>query len=247
MNPSAPMAPPLISTTVKSAIPLPPSSHPLSQHLHTTTGSVDRTTTPQPTREPAIHEPAYKAHPELYPDRASFAASADPQAQSLFFHALPPEIRCIIYGYMWSSNGFQNGIHIDVRRPQDPSSSAAEGTYEPLSYPCLLEADDAFRDEAVNAEIDALWDDHEARGKLGEYKVARRFAHQPEVTASGLPYTFAELKNRRARGHLDCWFDYSRKSKAARERQLEAGESRDVAPTWQPLLPVLLTCKRLYV
>ncbi|CAI4218482.1 unnamed protein product [Parascedosporium putredinis] len=134
-----------------------------------------------------------------------------------------PEIRCIIYDYMWSSGGFQNGIHIDVRRPQGSSSSAAaEGTYEPLSYPCLLEADDAFRDEAVNAEIDALWDDHEAR------------ASSATEESSG-------------KGPLDCWFDYSRKSKAARERQLEAGESRDVSPTWQPLLPVLLTCKRLYL
>jgi len=205
---------------------------------------VNAQTTTDPRREPGVHVSMYDEAPHLYPNRSSIASTANPQRQSLFFSLLPPEVRRIIYACVWSTCGYQHGIHIDMR--SRPDRSNPKPVFDPLSYPCLQPIDEVFCDEALNAELDALWDEYEVMGKLQPIRIERRWGQEPGV-AWGLPVKFKELGARRARSHFECYVEHLDKSKAVREVKYREGRGREeVRPTWTPFVPVLLTCKKMY-
>lgn len=174
---------------------------------------------PPPARAPGAHLSLRSQAPHLYPDRASLAASADPQENSPFFAALPAEVRHLIYASMWRTGAHVHGIHVECDRWADRLASA----------PCVLGHEEMWGAAAgVNAELDVLF---AARGVDGTGRGG------VEVSREQL----GELAERVERTHGACDDDgVDGARNAARFRT-----GADPLVLWSPFLPVLLTCKRV--
>ncbi|SPO02534.1 uncharacterized protein DNG_05207 [Cephalotrichum gorgonifer] len=178
--------------------------------------------TPQSTptdlpREPGAHLSLRSQAPHLFPDRASLSSSAHPQRQSPLFAALPAEIRRLIYGFMWRTGGHEHGIHLWYDR--------AKGYL--VNEPCML------------APAEGLGAAAEANRELDEQF---RRLEAPNIALRDPDGRWGALEKRARRNHRLCQDeDVYGPRNAARWR------GQDSAVIWVPFLPVLLTCKKVYL
>jgi len=166
-----------------------------------------------------------------YPDRTAFEVTADPQAQCLLLTRLPPELRRLVYSFMWRTAGHQ-ALHVERH-----SSRSLIFSHEPTylescswgSYPCVLPDDYIFNDERLNQELNLRWSRHTREGK-----VKRDLFGRP-----GIPVKWSDLGI-----SVDHTVYHAHRNCSSRPLSSPEGSKYHI-PDWAPFLPALLTCKKL--
>ncbi|MBE3041292.1 hypothetical protein IMZ48_01640 [Candidatus Bathyarchaeota archaeon] len=161
--------------------------------------------------------------PALYSDRASFAASEDPQKSSLLLAAMPPEVRRLIYGFMWLTGPHVYGIHLSLNKKGDRMENR----------PCLLGYEESWVMAGANAKLDAT---STARGAEGGQRVGLVSQKQYEL--------WVERTGKKT--HLEYPGDGVGGARNAARYKTGADPRVLWSPVlWSPFLPVLLTCKKV--